>query len=247
MKRKALIIYCDDTESDPLDSPEWDFKNMKKFLLSDLGGAWYDNEIIPLQNPTWNEIELKQKLYMSNADYCMTIFSGHGWVNRKDKKHYLEIKNGDIGLKHLMSGAKRETIVIDACSGYGDSIPDLPTTLSDMILESNNPKLHRKIYDDHIQKCGEFSSIIIGASPGQDVRDDEYGGAFINSLIDAANNFNDSNINNNVLDIREIIKKSREILPYNYYSNQKPYLMGQKSNYYFPFAVKQTKNNKVWY
>ena len=52
MNRKALIIYCTETNSGSLTGPRMDNKNIREYLKSDVGGQWYDNEIISLENPT---------------------------------------------------------------------------------------------------------------------------------------------------------------------------------------------------
>ena len=71
MNRKALIIYCTETDSGPLIGPQMDNKNIRAYLKSDVGGQWYDDEIISLETPTISEIEdcIAEEFY--NVDYSV--------------------------------------------------------------------------------------------------------------------------------------------------------------------------------
>ena len=52
MKRRALILFCTDTESGHLDDPKYDNVNYRNFLTSHLGGDWFDNAILSIKSPT---------------------------------------------------------------------------------------------------------------------------------------------------------------------------------------------------
>lgn len=69
MIRRALIIYCDNTPSDPLPGPVQDNANYRKFLTSYLGGEWHSSEIRSLQNPTKLQVEQARQNFMKGADY----------------------------------------------------------------------------------------------------------------------------------------------------------------------------------
>ena len=84
MKRRALILFCTDTESGHLDGPEYDNKNYKDFLTSHLGGDWYDNKILSIKNPTSIKVSNAMTQFLNGAEYTFIIFSGHGYLNTAD-------------------------------------------------------------------------------------------------------------------------------------------------------------------
>jgi hypothetical protein len=45
MTRKALIIYCDNTQSGELSGPSHDFENYQNYLKSHLGGEFHQSLI----------------------------------------------------------------------------------------------------------------------------------------------------------------------------------------------------------
>lgn len=75
MKRIALIIGSSlpTNHSDHLRGVNEDVLNYQKLLKSANGGAWMENEIIELSNPSTKEIR-KAKLFQDNCDFALTLF-----------------------------------------------------------------------------------------------------------------------------------------------------------------------------
>jgi len=75
MKRKALLIG----NSNGLAGVKLDISNYTNFLMGDLGGQWYDSEIVIKMNPTRNDLLATiQNLRVENLDFVFAAFSGHG-------------------------------------------------------------------------------------------------------------------------------------------------------------------------
>jgi hypothetical protein len=115
MKRIAVIIGSSLPISHPdhLRGVSEDVLNFKKFLISANGGAWEQDELIELINPSLREIE-KAKHHQNNCDSALTFFSGHGCM--KGRENYLDINSYDsINYLKLFPSAKRSLVVMDAC------------------------------------------------------------------------------------------------------------------------------------
>jgi hypothetical protein len=121
MKRKALIIYCDNTPpSKKLDGPPKDNNNYRRFLTSNYGGAWEPGEIESIQNPTINEVA-EVINHMNGMDYTLTIFTGHGDMQKDNWgswQQYCQVLDGEITVHNLKSDSKKKTVIIDACRKY---------------------------------------------------------------------------------------------------------------------------------
>lgn len=78
MKRKILIIGAS-PDRDYLAGVARDVKNWENFLSSPVGGSWRSSEIKILREPT--KIEAKKACsWMEDAEYGVTIFIGHGYL-----------------------------------------------------------------------------------------------------------------------------------------------------------------------
>ena len=86
MNRKSLIIYCTETNSGSLTGPRMDNKNIRAYLKSDVGGQWYDDEIISLENPTISQVRRCIANEFVGVDYSFIVFSGHGYIYESDNK-----------------------------------------------------------------------------------------------------------------------------------------------------------------
>lgn len=80
MNRYALLFG----NTNGLKGVQKDLYNFKKFLMSDIGGAWYEKEIFVKENvsKSWllENIEILRK---AKLDYLIIYFSGHGGLNKK--------------------------------------------------------------------------------------------------------------------------------------------------------------------
>ena len=102
MKRRALIIYCNDTGSGPLAVPLYDNSNFLEYLTSRLGSELYPGEILSLRNPKISDVSNAVSIHMKDADYTFTLVTGHGYINRNHNDlQYLEVADGDVSILKL--------------------------------------------------------------------------------------------------------------------------------------------------
>ena len=240
MNRKALIIYCTETDSGPLIGPQMDNKNIRAYLKSDVGGQWYDDEIISLETPTISEIEdcIAEEFY--NVDYSFIVFTGHGGIDEKDGQDYLEVADGDIPLSTLVSPAPKQTLIIDACRGYFKHIPDsLQKRFSNLYEYFSGHPNTRPLFEDAVSQAEEGITILYSANENQSSLDTNKGGAYIYSLLSICKEWEKSVKKKFVyLDLRDAHEEACDYLKRHFITNQKPTMNTEKRRTYYPIAVK---------
>lgn len=120
MNKKALLISADLAE-DPRPGIPRDLRDWSEFLRSNNGGAWNDSEIMERINPSRQDV-LWAIAALEGADYAMTIFIGHGYVEDDDMGvpvTYMNLKDEEvISERELNPKAKRYLSVLDCCRKY---------------------------------------------------------------------------------------------------------------------------------
>jgi hypothetical protein len=243
MKRKALIIYCDNTPSGKLIGPALDNKNYTDYLKSSLGGNWLDNEILSLPNPTIQQVTQTINTQLKGVDYTFIVFTGHGYINLDDNEiQYLEVSNGDIPIMNLITDSKRQTLIIDSCRGRYSKISEKKSMRFDEYLNFkgsiNNTRL---IFENAVMNADEGLTILFAASKNQTALDTSKGGAYLFSLIEVAQNWGISNQFKSTLFINEAHHLAIKYLNENFPTIQMPTMNGEKRNNSYPLAVKRTK------
>jgi hypothetical protein len=241
MIRKALIIYCDNTESGFLNGPSVDNTNLRNYLMSHCGGDWYENEIRSLNNPTIQQVKNAVNL-MINSDYTFVVFSGHGWINvDEDFTQYLEVADGDISINELITDADRQTILIDSCRGFLSPITEsFNKGLSGTIRAYSSTISTRTLFDSLVLKAEEGISVMFSASENQSSVDSIKGGAYIYSLLSVCRNWFVNNKTENYLSIKNAHNLAIPFMETKFVTKQKPVMNSEKRLRYFPFAVKFT-------
>lgn len=241
MNRKALIIYCDNTESGFLRGPSVDNTNLRNYLTSYCGGDWYDNEIRSLNNPTIQQVRNAINL-MTNTDYSFVVFSGHGWINTdEDNTQYLEVADGDISINELITDADRQTILIDACRGFLSPLMEsFEKGLSGAVRTYSSATSTRTLFNSLVLKAEEGLSVMYSASENQSSVDSQKGGAYIYSVIAVCRNWFANNKTSNYLTIKNAHDVAIPFMNSKFITKQKPVMATEKRMRYFPFAVKFT-------
>ncbi len=241
MKRRALIIFCDNTGSGPLNGPYYDNESYVTYLLSHVGGEWYEEEICSLYNPTIWEVSKVVNSFMSNADYTFIVFSGHGCINMFDKRQYLELMDGDISLLELRTTAPKQTLIIDACRGYYELTSVKPRLFSKAYESFIGDVLStRKIFDSGIKQAEGGWTILYAASEDQSALDTNNGGAYLISLLEVAEVWHTSDKKYNILPLNITHEYAINYLSENFETIQLPVMNKEKRKTHFPFAVKVT-------
>lgn len=246
MKRRALIIYCDNTHSGSIPGTIVDELQYRNFLTSNLGGEWYDKEIISLRNPDSKTVRTVIKNFLSIADYSFIVFAGHGYINTSlaVPTQFIELADIDISILDLKTKAKQQTIIIDACRNRRAVSRLRLNTRSKRISENliGDPYSTRKLFEKELRKCGTGISILYAAEPGQFAIDSNVGGAFSYSLIRSCLLWEQKKGNFNVFNLREAITYTQLLIKKLFLTDQNPCMQANRSgSQYFPLAVKINK------
>lgn len=123
MKRKALLVANLDAAG-----AQNDINNWKRFLRSGIGGAWNENEILVVTNPSRNHLIVT--LYLTKNvgyDFVLVVYAGHGGWKRST---ILEInpQGETISENEFKNLAPREILSLDCCRAV--------STVSDILNEA---------------------------------------------------------------------------------------------------------------
>ncbi|MDR2652773.1 MAG: caspase family protein [Prevotellaceae bacterium] len=183
MKRKALLIG----NSNGLSGVKLDIRNFTMFLKQDVGGQWYDSEIVIKMNPLKSDlIATISSLKSERNDFMFVVFSGHGAYQ---KGTVLEINGREevINESDLKFIAPRQVSVFDCCRNLV-SMPITESLLekSTRIFSSTTPI--RAKYNTRIMQAIEQQVSLYACSVNESALDTETGGLYINNLLKAAGN-----------------------------------------------------------
>lgn len=178
--RKAILIGCPGSGNSYLHGVAEDLTNVKNFLQSDKGGRWYSNEIIRLNNPTFEQ--LFQIIHSTKTDYNFIYFSGHGFTSQNWKR-MLALRDNNIEDLFFINDSHRQLIVIDACRNYVapgiSGIPDLGEQWEhfDGVYEA------RIMFDRYIANSPYGKTIVHATQKGHYSYDSSTGGYFTKALL----------------------------------------------------------------
>jgi hypothetical protein len=240
MKRRALIIYCDNTASGELTGPPFDNELYRSFLKSNLGGKWEDSEILSLPNPKSSLVTRAVKEFLKGADYTFTIFTGHGFLNiDENDRQYLEVADDDISILSLRTTAKRQTIIIDACRGFHSPSQAILKGFSE-VFESftGDPYSTRQIFNNAVMRAEEGLTVLYAASQNQTSLDTDNGAAYLLSLLHIAKTWEEVDKKNNIIDLKVTHEYAKTYLSENFETIQIPSMNREKRERHYPFAVK---------
>ena len=245
MNRKALIVYCTDTNSGKLTGPKMDNENIRKYLKSDVGGQWYDDEIISLENPTIGKVRRCIANEFDDADNSFIVFTGHGGIDETDGQDYLEVVDGDVSLSTLITDAPRQTLIIDACRGYFRRIPDsLQKSFSNVYEYFSGHPNTRIIFDRAVSQAEEGLTVLYSASANQSSLDTNKGGAYLYSLLSICKEWEKVDKGREeYLGLKNAHEMACEYLWDNFLTTQKPAMNIEKRKFYFPIAVNASLSN----
>ena len=188
MKRRALLIGCPWAEGSPdfLPGVKTDMRNYLRFLQSENGGEWYQNEITVLYDKSLSEVlsEISRVREESN-DFVFVIFSGHGLYSKSAVKRILCINDKDEIIKDELIGlSNKQLTIIDTCAGYeSELIAESASVESEQFLSYKIN--YRGEYERLIAACAPQQLILYSCSEGESSIETSEGGAYLKSLLDA--------------------------------------------------------------
>jgi hypothetical protein len=243
MKRKALLIESSRLTGQPdLPGARIDIRNWRSFLRSDVGGAWNDDEIISLNNPSWPALQ-GQLILQSSTDYVFITFSGHGeHIREKDideSKIYLT-ENDKVLVRQINPGNPRCTFIIDACRGL--VTPEaLPVAIAMSISKAvSDRQAYRDLFDAAIEQAEKGIIRVFSCSIDEAAGESAIsGGYYTTALMDCCTDWHRSHDSgkryyypiNSAHDCASSRTTERN-------KQQHPQYNGGRRNKHFPLAVK---------
>lgn len=237
MIRKALIIYCDNTTSGPLHGPGKDNQHFRNFLMSNAGGDWYEKEIKSMRNPTINQVRHAVSTFMSGAGYSFIVFSGHGFIHAQNRRQYVELLDGNLPIRELRTTAPRQTLIIDACRGIYLPYDPIEKSFGDVYESFIGGIPTREVFDKAVLQAEMGWTILYAASVNQTALDTNNGGAYVLSLLEIAEKWQENDQKHHYLPLSTAHNWAKEYLKENFETIQIPAMNAEKRRNYFPFAV----------
>jgi hypothetical protein len=184
MKRKAILIG----NTNGLQGVQVDLNNYKKFLKSEIGGAWLDSEILTLKNPSLTILNMHILNIKMNErpDFVFLVYTGHGGYIRKATVFEINEKHETIEESKLWNIAKRQISISDCCRGI-----DTDELSESVKLFSDGGKIGqsqaRLIYDKRIMESEEQQARFYSCSIGEPSIDTGLsgGGLYTKNLLKA--------------------------------------------------------------
>jgi hypothetical protein len=166
MNRKSLIISA--AYDDPnIPNVSNDAILWLRFLKSNLGGAWQDEEIIELEDPTKEEVQ-EAIINLKSEDYTFIVFIGHGAEIKSTlpwSETALYLRGDDYITKtDINPGTIRCTLVLDCCRGKETSIGISKKAGDNLLLEAYNKVIYRSEFVNQLQKSEKGLVVIYAAS-----------------------------------------------------------------------------------
>lgn len=114
MKRKAVLIEAwNPRGQSEIPGAKVDVENWRRFLLSELGGAWAEAEIRTYSKPS--SATVASELAVAADTYLYVAFSGHGC----DGSVVLNDWEQDFEVDRLRPCTTKGTLIVDSCRGSG--------------------------------------------------------------------------------------------------------------------------------
>lgn len=237
MKRKALIIGNSGNPGEYLEGVQQDVNNYKQFLLSNIGGEWYDDEILVSLDETKTQIEDKiSALGKGKYDFVFILFSGHGSYSTLKECRKLYIFNDPIYENQLLHLAPRQITIIDTCANLEhEQITESMEAFVERLTFKAMLIDHRKRYEDAILACPIQQVVLYSSNINEASGDDsELGGYFAYNLLKIAR-ANEKN----VLNCREAYLHTKSIVQVQTSNKQNPQCKCIKSPDILPFSIKE--------
>ncbi|MDE6697301.1 MAG: caspase family protein [Muribaculaceae bacterium] len=246
IRRNALIIQNPGEASDFRQGVLHDVERFCKFLTSNAGGGWENNEITVMPaDCTVDGIEEYFNRTSSVTDYYLILFTGHGSY-REDSGPICWLMNGE-GFTHSWLEEKVAGVptlfLTDSCQGidkFNEGGKIKQRTFSS-VTDSTDRQSYRRVYDDKLRNLpGGMFVVGSSVSPGEYAKEDpKAGGYYLISLLSEANKINkDSSAESGVYGIAYIHMLASEKVETLSKGRQTPYLEGYNRSFQPPFMVK---------
>lgn len=240
MKRRALIIGAPDST---IKGVYDDMKNYRAFMTSFAGGAWYDHEIVTLENPSKYEVQAQIKL-LEGVDYSLVVFAGHGEYSRVYQATMLYINaQTKIEEHELKFGAPRRTLIIDACRVLAKE-----TIVEGMVRKASIAMDHyqdssasRALFESSVMACYPGLAVLYSCDIGEGAGDTPgRGGRYSSAFLEASGDWAESSNTPSgaALSISDVHDRANPLVIKRSGGTQNPRADLPRNIPRFPFAVK---------
>lgn len=247
VRRRALIIHYSGDASNYLKGVSVDVANISRFLRSDYGGAWENDEITIAPNncsAEWLENHLGYQ--EGFVDYYLIFYIGHGSYDGEIGPIYWLNANEwicNFWFQERIGGNAATMLVSDSCQvieklqkgGILDS-----RTFSATDLEFDRTEC-RKLYNEALRRLPKGMFVTASSvSPGEEATEDsKRGGYYIYSLLQTAESIvHNTEYQNGIYGIGYIHSVASEQVEQLTNGKQTPDLKGYTRSSQPPFIVK---------
>lgn len=234
LTRHAIIIECSAISGqEKLPGAIRDADAWEKYLLSYKGGAWRNNEITVLHNPTPQIV--KSTISRMPDGYGFVTFSGHGYVSASSKETMICLQGGNMSENELVPSSSRTTLILDSCRGViSESLESFAEArLSTMTKSMSDAERYRSIFDAALAKAEKGNCKLYGCSFDEASQESKAGGLFSQAMIHAGNNWGGTGaftLRNAFDDAEKVVHQKSP--------QQTPESQLGRRLFHFPFAVK---------
>jgi hypothetical protein len=227
-----------------------DIDKYQRLLTSPFGGTWDPSDIKHLDRPSVEVLELWIGI-LSAYDYALIMFTGHGWYSSTDRDRVLELrKNESVHASDLLRDAKKRTLILDCCQKVYNEPKMIKEARQVEMLNARaaarrapNAEACRRLFLKEVEDAPTGIVVTTSCSMNElSTDDDERGGRYNASLIEAAEDWANAQAQNPwvVADALSIVaahdpaaKETQRLSG----RTQNPTISKPRTSPYFPFAV----------
>ncbi len=256
MKRKVLIIINPGVVGDEhyCKGVYVDRDNYKAYFMSSIGGYWNESEIIIREKPSRGTV-LLDLVSMSDCDYSIVIFCGHGYYSERTMSNMLILndENQVLDSDKIKQGCTKRLIILDCCR---DILPEYAIESEELrkairLFDSVSgkrlrPERCKRIYNEWIHNnCPNQIIVGLGCAIDESCGDSSRGGYYSLSLLKAARQIGDDMFENADLmgggyEVSSFVRchnGSKELVAKISGNKQNPDIEKPRSGNYLPFVV----------
>ena len=238
--RAALLIASPDAK---IPGAHMDALNFRKFLRSPLGGAWGDNEIKVLENPSMRELNYELRR-LEDCDYAFVTFAGHGRHVSTDRWVRIQINLSDeISSIDLRKGAKKQTVILDCCRVLEkEYVMDSAFAKSGGYRNALDPVDCRRFFDMRIDECQPGLVVLHSCGFNETAGESSRGGWYSLALIEGAGDWEKEREiklpeNLSLLSVMRAHERADSIVRRESGERQHPNAEYPRTELHFPFAI----------
>lgn len=244
MKRVAVLIQSPLSGRDYLSGVGVDIASWQSFLTSLPGGAWNDDEIVILKNPS--KTTLKSSLILAKySDFAIIAFSGHGFVQEDEflgaPETFLYLNESEdrresvISEYELNPGTPRCVLSFDCCRKIEPVV--LAESVNDEADFSRVPESVRESfrieYEHQVMRCEKGCTRLYAASLDESASDRP---SFTQILTAFAKKWSLLNPHKS-MNFADAMSETTKVMKMRYHLSQTPVYNGGRRLNHFPIVV----------